>query len=181
MEAQGCSSESLEGKRAPAKSPQEYQKESQERPKPFSKPSLDPKRRFLKNAFFFAVMKPRFFRVGRSGLKFEIATERLQDKKNNHFEEVSVARKDGEQTKKRHAIIIAYLWCAVASPKKLGHNHCIFTVCRETVLKSKMRKKSIWTSIQVGGAAPCAFKHDFDVLSKIRRKYEVTNVRLMCA
>ena len=33
------------------------------------------------------------FRVGGSGWKLKIATERLQDKKNNNFEEVSVSRK----------------------------------------------------------------------------------------
>ena len=117
MEAQGCSTEALEGKRAPAKSPQEYQNEAQERPKPSSNPSLDPKRRFLKHADFPLSM---VFRVVGSGWKLKIATERLQDKKNNHFEGVSVSRKDCEQTKKRHTIIIAYLRCAVGSPKKLG-------------------------------------------------------------
>ena len=33
-------------------------------------------------------------RVGGSGWKLKIATERLQEKKNNYFEEVSVVKRD---------------------------------------------------------------------------------------
>ena len=56
-------------------------------------------------------------KVWRSAWELKIDTERLQEKKNNQFEEGNVARKDCEHTRKRHAIITAYLRCAMASPK----------------------------------------------------------------
>ena len=60
-----------------------------------------------------------------------------------------------------------------------GQNHCIFTVCREKVLKSKMRKKSICESISIHDANPCIFTVDGDCGVRIFRKYAVAMIGLV--
>ena len=57
------------------------------------------------------------------------------------------------------------------SPKKSSHNHCIFTVSRKQVSKTKMRKQSFRKTMWIDGADPCIFTMDGERVDRIHREY----------